>query len=97
MGTGDDVDAVPILLVFQDAGIVLGRQDEQQILALPLPKTTRTMQIPGAGIPIPPRPGGQSSTPALPAPTLGRKSSMTAVFPYIPTSLTGRSPSAVTT
>lgn len=30
-------------------------------------------------------------------PTFGLKSSMTAIFPYMPTSLTGRSPSAVTT
>ena len=36
MGTGDDVNALPVLFVLQDAGIVLGCEDEQQVLALTL-------------------------------------------------------------
>lgn len=36
VGAGDDVDAVPVLLVLQDAGVVLGREDEQQVFALTL-------------------------------------------------------------
>lgn len=36
MGSCDDVDALTALLVLQDAGVVLSRQDKQQVLALPL-------------------------------------------------------------
>lgn len=36
MGSCNDVDALAALLVLQDAGVVLGCQDEQQVLALPL-------------------------------------------------------------
>lgn len=36
MGTGDDVDALPILFVLQDAGVVFGSENEQQVLAFAL-------------------------------------------------------------
>lgn len=36
MGAGDDVDALPVLFVLQDASIVFGRENEQQILAFAL-------------------------------------------------------------
>lgn len=36
MGTSDDVNALPVLFVFQDAGVVLGCENEQQVFALTL-------------------------------------------------------------
>ena len=36
MGTGDDVNALPVLFVLQDASVVFGRENEQQILAFAL-------------------------------------------------------------
>lgn len=92
MGTGDNVNVVTILLVLQDAGIVLGRQDKEQILALALQGGREGRRVTGAL-----RRGCEEPPPTLSTLTLGRKSSMTAVLPYMPTSLTGRSPSAVTT
>lgn len=41
MGTGDDINALPILFILQDAGIVLGCEDEQQIFAFTLGKGKR--------------------------------------------------------
>ena len=38
VGTSDDVNALPILLVFQDAGVVLRCENEQQVFALTLNK-----------------------------------------------------------
>lgn len=91
MGTGYNVNIVTILLVLQDAGVVLGCQDEKQILALPLQEGREGGRVTGAL-------RGCKEPPPIPSTlTLGRKSSMTAVLPYMPTSLTGRSPSAVTT
>lgn len=39
MGSRDDVNALPTLLVLQDAGIVFSCQDKQEVLALPLKPT----------------------------------------------------------
>lgn len=36
VGTSDDVDALPGLFVFKDAGVVLGCENEQQVFALAL-------------------------------------------------------------
>ncbi len=36
VGAGDDVDAVSVLLVLQDTGVVFSGQDEQKIFALTL-------------------------------------------------------------
>ena len=36
MGSCNDVNAFAILLILQDAGIVLSGQDEQQVFVLPL-------------------------------------------------------------
>lgn len=36
MGSCDDVDALPTLLVLQDTGVILSCQDKQQVLVLPL-------------------------------------------------------------
>lgn len=38
VGTSDDVNALPVLFVFKDAGIVLGCENEQQVFALTLSK-----------------------------------------------------------
>lgn len=45
MGSSDDVNALPILFVFQDAGVVFGRQDEQQVLTLALKTRQRESKI----------------------------------------------------
>lgn len=36
MGSRNDINALPALLILQDAGIVFSCQDKQQVLALPL-------------------------------------------------------------
>lgn len=36
MSTSDDVDALSVLFVLQDAGVVLGCEDEEEVLALAL-------------------------------------------------------------
>lgn len=36
VSTGNDVNALPILFVLQDAGVVLGCENEQQVLSLTL-------------------------------------------------------------
>lgn len=40
VSTGDDVDAVSVLLVLQDTGVVFGSQNEQKIFALTLKHNT---------------------------------------------------------
>lgn len=38
VSTGNDVNALPILFIFQDAGVVLGCENEQQVFSLTLGK-----------------------------------------------------------
>lgn len=41
MSAGDYVNALPILFVFQDAGVVLGCENEQKVFAFTLQKRKR--------------------------------------------------------